>query len=94
VALNFKQWLNEAWTSDLIDIGPYRIELIDDGSLDTVLKVYLRVQPQGSAREYRFSTDHAAQFRTPDGYMSREGMKELGNEAVEMYRQETDAMNI
>ena len=68
-------------------IGVYTAELVDDGTLDTVVRVYLRLQPHIS-EEIRFSTEYASHFRDDDGALTEEGWKELSSEAVDAFAEQ------
>jgi len=55
----------------------YQIDLVDDGSLDTVIKV------DGS--ESRFSGQYVAHYRNKNGVLTKEDFLELADEAIEEY---------
>ena len=59
----------------IIDYGnneKYKIELIDDGTLDTVISI--------NEKEFRFSSEYAEIYRNAEGYMTEEGLRELEKE--------------
>ena len=61
----------------IIDYGnneKYKIELIDDGTLDTVISI--------NEKEFRFSSEYAEIYRTEEGYMTEEGLRELAEETI------------
>ena len=61
----------------IIDYGnneKYKIELIDDGTLDTVISI--------NKKEFRFSSEYAEIYRNEKGYMTEEGLRELAEEAI------------
>jgi hypothetical protein len=61
----------------IIDYGnneKYEIELIDDGTLDTVISI--------NEKEFRFSSEYAEIYRTEEGYMTEEGLRELAEETI------------
>ena len=61
----------------IIDYGnneKYKIELIDDGTLDTVISI--------NDKEFRFSSEYAEAYRNEEGYMTEEGLRELAEEAI------------
>lgn len=50
-----------------IDLGGYEFELVDDGTLDTVIQVTDPVT--GDTREYRYSQEFVAEYRDNDGVL-------------------------
>ena len=61
----------------IIDYGDkerYEIELIDDGSLDTVISI--------NNKEFRFSSEYTEIYRDKEGYMTEEGLRELAEETI------------
>tara|TARA_R100000773_G_C4216968_1_gene115512 strand:- start:204 stop:407 length:204 start_codon:yes stop_codon:yes gene_type:complete len=61
----------------IIDYGNeerYEIELIDDGTLDTVISI--------NNKEFRFSSEYAEIYRDKEGYMTEEGLRELAEETI------------
>lgn len=69
----------------------WEIELLDDGSLDTVI----RVRPADGDvawQETRFSTEHAAEYRDSNGAMTLKGLRALGEQAADEYDQLTEWM--
>ena len=61
----------------IIDYGNkerYEIELIDDGTLDTVISI--------NKKEFRFSSEYAEIYRDKEGYMTEEGLRELAEETI------------
>ena len=61
----------------IIDYGnneKYEIELIDDGTLDTVISI--------NNKEFRFSSEYAEVYRNEKGYMTEEGLRELAEETI------------
>tara|TARA_R100000234_G_scaffold951_1_gene785 strand:- start:378 stop:581 length:204 start_codon:yes stop_codon:yes gene_type:complete len=61
----------------IIDYGDkerYEIELIDDGTLDTVISI--------NNKEFRFSSEYAEIYRDKEGYMTEEGLRELAEETI------------
>lgn len=57
----------------------YDVELIDDGTLDTVIEV-------STSREIRFSQEHAAKYRDKEtGTLTEQGWAALGEEAIEAF---------
>jgi len=69
-------------------IRAYDYALGDDGTLDTVIEVYVDYE-MGRMNEWelqdvvRFSQEYAAQYRDRDGTLTEEGLKILGEEAIE-----------
>lgn len=63
-----------------INIGIWTVELDDDGTLDTVIRVTMRLQPQ-ITEEVRYSdTSH---LRDDSGALTLEGFQELADDAVD-----------
>lgn len=61
----------------IIDYGNeerYEIELIDDGTLDTVISI--------NNKEFRFSSEYAEIYRDKEGYMTEDGLRELAEETI------------
>ena len=61
----------------IIDYGNkerYEIELIDDGTLDTVISI--------NNKEFRFSSEYSEIYRDKEGYMTEEGLRELAEETI------------
>ena len=61
----------------IIDYGNeerYEIELIDDGSLDTIISI--------DGKEFRFSSEYAEIYRNKEGYITEEGLQELAEETI------------
>lgn len=58
--------------------------LIDDGTLDTVIRV-MPVAGDEPAWECRFDGEYAATFRDKSGAMTERGLRELGKEAADAY---------
>ena len=61
----------------IIDYGDkerYEIELIDDGTLDTVISI--------NNKEFRFSSEYTEIYRDKEGYMTEEGLRELAEETI------------
>jgi len=61
----------------IIDYGDkerYEIELIDDGSLDTIISI--------DGKEFRFSSEYAEIYRDKEGYITKEGLRELAEETI------------
>jgi hypothetical protein len=54
----------------------HNVELLDDGTLDTVISV--------DGHEVRFSQEHAADFRDQDGVMTDSGLIELARDALDL----------
>ena len=68
---------NRGVTEMIIDYGDkerYEIELIDDGTLDTVISI--------NNKEFRFSSEYAEIYRDKEGYMTEEGLRELAEETI------------
>ncbi len=63
------------------NVGIWRITLIDDGTLDTVLTATMRTNEQISY-ESRFGGAYAAYFRDDDGCLNEEGFLELAKDAA------------
>lgn len=61
-------------------IGIWSVSLLDDGTMDTVVEVAMRVQPH-IREEIRYSdTSH---LRNRSGALTRTGFEELARDAVE-----------
>lgn len=61
----------------IIDYGNkerYEIELIDDGTLDTVISI--------NNKEFRFSSEYSEIYRDKEGYITEEGLRELAEETI------------
>lgn len=58
----------------------YDVYLVDDGTMDTVIKV--------EDREYRYDMEFAADFRKQDGSFSNKGFRELALDAIDSYETE------
>lgn len=58
----------------------YTVELIDDGTLDTVVRV---TDISGNSREERFSQEYASDYRNAKGVLSKDGLKFLAEEVIE-----------
>jgi hypothetical protein len=64
-----------------MNIGIWTVELCDDGTLDTVVRCEMRIQPS-IAYEFRWSdTSHLRDEHT--GALTNEGWQELSREAAE-----------
>jgi hypothetical protein len=63
--------------------------LIDDGSLDTVIRVQPVVTEDKHGKYFsediRFDREYANQFRYADGRMKKDGLRRLSREAAEDY---------
>jgi len=59
----------------MVDGQDYEVQLLDDGTLDTVIEV--------DGIEHRFSGEFAAHWRDETGALSEEGLKELAANAIE-----------
>ena len=68
-----------------MNVGPCRVVLVDDGTLDTVLSVCYRIHPR-IQEDIRFSQDHPANIRRADGCLTVEGFRELAKEAVDAFQ--------
>lgn len=70
------------------EYGQFDVRLGDDGTLDTVIKIYpwnQYIANKVGSKEIRFSTEYGADFRDDDGTMTDEGFEKLAKEAVEAY---------
>ena len=69
--------------------GSFSVRLIDDGTLDTVLEVFLirenTYKDLDLARQIRFETEYANQYRDESGALTDEGFATLADEAIELY---------
>jgi hypothetical protein len=54
----------------------HSVELLDDGTLDTVLKI--------DGHEMRLSQDHAANFRDEDGILTSQALIEMAKEELDL----------
>ena len=74
----------------------WHIRLIDDGTLDTVLRA-THVDDPSIHYDCRFSQEHAADYRLDNGDLSDDGMDELSRDTLDMANEwyaterETDA---
>ena len=59
----------------MVDGQDYEVQLLDDGTLDTVIEV--------DGIEHRFSGEFAAHWRDETGALSEEGLKELAANVIE-----------
>lgn len=63
-----------------VDGHTYDVFLVDDGTMNTVVRV--------EHREYRYDAEYAAQFRKKNGDFSLRGFRELAKDAIEAFIQE------
>jgi hypothetical protein len=73
----------------------YAVELLDDGTLDTVVRICVVMDGEGANitspwQEVRFSQEFAADFRDDSGVLTDEGFKALAEEAADEYDQLTE----
>ena len=52
----------------------YKVYLIDDGTLDTVIEI--------NGKEFRFDSEYADVYRNEKGEMTEKGLKELAEEII------------
>lgn len=63
-----------------MNIGIWRIDLIDDGTLDTVLVATMRIQPR---IQYENRYGDTSEYRDSDGILTSEGFCELCRDTAE-----------
>lgn len=61
-------------TLKLNDGRKHSVFLMDDGTLDTVIKV--------DGKAFRYDADFASHYRKSNGEMTREGLRALANDAI------------
>ena len=72
------------------EYGEFHVDLIDDGTLDTVISVYNKhsapiALDDFRSKEIRFGQEYASQFRQEDGGLYDEEFEILAKEAIEAY---------
>ena len=67
-------------------IDGYLVELIDEGTLDTVLQV-------NGVHRVSFGQEYAAEFRDNVGALTEAGFESLAQEAIEDFIQEQEVSN-
>lgn len=66
------------------EYGGFSVCLIDDGTMDTVIEIYMVDAENETKQEIRYTfTD--GEYRDEDGAMTDEGFQELAAEALEIY---------
>lgn len=64
-------------------VGIWTATLVDDGTLDTVIRVHMNIRPHINY-DIRFCQEYAAAFRDPGtGEISQEDFRRLAREAVD-----------